>query len=95
MNSDASYARLRRAERAAALRALKLSQVTLRAYLKQPPDALLSCDLWDVLLACPHLGRAGARAVCERAHVWPHTTLGELLKRERLDLVKSIPKRAR
>jgi hypothetical protein len=49
--------------------------------------------VWDVLLACPRVGRSQARTICERAQVWPHTRLSELMKRERLALIRALPKR--
>lgn len=89
----ARKARLRRSQKASALALLRNNRVTLQAVLLKPPDALATCDLWDVLLACPKLGRQGARTVCERAGAWPHTHLGQLTRRERYDIVRSLPAR--
>jgi hypothetical protein len=88
-------ARVQRAARSAALAALADGQASLSESLLQPPTPLLRVDLWVVLLACPKLGRAGARQVCERANVWPHLKLISLSPAQRQSVVDALPPRAR
>lgn len=88
-------AREERAARSAALAALADGQVTLSEVLLQPPTPLLGVDLYDVLLACPKLGKRGARQICERAIVWPHLKMITLSPAQRRALVDALPPRAR
>lgn len=88
-------ARAQRAARSAALAALADGQADLSESLLQPPTPLQTVDLYAVLLACPKLGREGARQVCERANVWPHLKLISLSPTQRQALVDALPPRAR
>lgn len=63
--------------------------------LREPPEALKKTDLVVVLLACKGMGREGVRTVCERAHIWPLTSLGKLTKRERSDIIRELPERVK
>lgn len=95
MADRASVARRRRAERAAALRKLELGRVSITDVLRSPPDALLTCPLWTVLLRCPQLGEAGARSMCERAQVWPLSCMHELTRWQRYVLIQLLPARVK
>lgn len=86
-------ARAARAAKALALASLEESKRTLEEVLRRVPPALRGCDLWYVLLACPNLGRTGARRMCEDAHVWPHIRMGELTRAQRTALMHARPNR--
>lgn len=88
-------ARQHKAARSAALAALSDGSVTLSEVLLRPPRPLQTVDLYTCLLACPKLGRQGARQVCERANVWPHISLLALSPQQRRSLIDALPPRAR
>lgn len=92
---DIHEARKARDARNHELNRLEEGTLELVEALREPPVALKKTDLYLVLLACHGLGREGARTVCERSHVWPHTHLGDLTKRERADLIRELPKRVK
>ena len=92
---DIDDARKAKAARAHALESLEKGEVKPAEILREPPVALKKTDIWDILLACHGLGREEVRVILERASIWPHTQLGLLTKRERLDIIKELPERVR
>lgn len=88
-------ARERRAAKAAALSDLKEGRLSVTEAVSEPPTALNGVDLYDVLMACPLLGRSTVRVVCERASVWPHTPMSELAPAQRSSIVLALPQRVK
>lgn len=92
---DIEEARKAKDARNRELARLEEGGLKLAEALREPPEALKKTDIWAVLLACRGLGKEGARRVCVDAHVWPHTHLGDLTKRERAGIIRELPKRVR
>ncbi len=88
-------ARAARARKAKALADLKDGRISLTAVLISPPSALRSCTLWSVLITTHNLGPTGARKVCEDSKIFAETTLRDLTPKQRLSVVKHLPKRVR
>lgn len=88
-------ARAARDARNRALDRLEEGSLKLVEVLREPPDALKGAELYRVLLATHGVGKESARTICERAHVWPLVDLGMLTKRERADLIRELPERAK
>lgn len=88
-------ARAQRSAQADAMRSLSDGSKSAAEALSEPPTALLSADVYDVLMRCASLGRESVRRTLERAGVWPHTRLGELSPEQRQAIVAALPPRAR
>lgn len=92
---DIEEARQAKAARASALEDLREGTLRPADCLRKPPEALRKTDIWEVLLACKHLGKEGVRTILERAHVWPHTRVGDLTRNERYLIIKELPERVK
>lgn len=88
-------ARLHRAAKGRALDLLGSGALSLRETVREPPKALLHTSLWAVLLRAPGVGPETARRVCERAQVWPLSTLEELIPGERRAVIYQLPERVK
>lgn len=89
----AHAARAQRRARGQALADLAAGSLVATEVVREPPDALGSVDLYDVLRKCPGLGRESVRRICERAAVWPHTPMSELTEAQRSAIVLALPAR--
>lgn len=93
--SPVEHARAARRSRNQALADLSSGALEASKAVREPPEALLSVDLYDVLMRCQSLGRESVRQVCERAGVWPHMRMAELTDAQRAALVLALPARLR
>jgi len=95
---DTLHARRVRKQRAHILTRLEEGRVVFLDVLEAKRtgfQVLRRADVWEILLHVPRLGRNGARQVCERAGVWPHTRIGELSSAQRQALLDHLPPRAK
>lgn len=91
--TDTRKARRMKAQRGTELARVQRGVYPVRELLRTPPGALDGADLYDVLLRVPRLGRKGIQHTCERAQVWPHLKLCDLLEDEVERLIDSLPER--
>lgn len=87
------HARRRRAAKAAALATLETRQVTLMQTLREPPTALKTVSLYQVLLATPGLGERGATRLCKENSIWPLSPLIALTPAMIDTIEANLPKR--
>lgn len=92
-NVDTKQARATRRLRATELRRVERGTYPVRELLQTPPGALDGADLYDVLLRVPNLGRRGIQLTCERARVWPHLKMQDLVEDEIDRLLEALPER--
>lgn len=92
-NTDTTQARATRRLRATELGRVERGVYPVRELLRTPPGPLDGVDLYDVLLRVSNLGRRGIQITCERAQVWPHIKMQDLLEDEVERLIDSLPER--
>lgn len=51
--------------------------------------------MYDVLRRLPHLNKDGANHVCQRAKVWPLTSMDNLTEAERKRILMALPPRVK
>lgn len=88
-------ARSVRHKQAQKMKLISTGQLSLTNVLGDPPDALRSVRVYNILCAAPHMGEVGARKCCESAGVWPLQRLSLLTRGERHRLIDALPPRAK
>lgn len=79
-----------RTQRAKLKKDLKAGRVKISVLILDPPEWLLTCRLFDLLLATPKYGRVKTNRVMNLCRVSPSKTLGGMTERQRKELVTQL-----
>lgn len=75
---------------------LRDGRITIREVIENPEDYEIGrCDLYDVLIHVPKLGKAGIRKILHRGRIWPHMRVVDLTEQQRHYIITHLPPRAR
>lgn len=95
MTNDIEHARAVRAQRAAILRGLGDGGLSLPTVLRNPPDAVKACPVYDLVKATHNMGPIGAKRALREARVYPLKLVRNLRTSEVEALIQKLPKRAK
>lgn len=74
---------------------LKAGQMDVRAVILSEHPHFQTWQVFDLLLALPHVGRVKANAVLRKHHISPSKTVGGLTLRQRKELLEAVAPWAR
>lgn len=67
--------------------------IPFMALVWEPPDWLLTMQVYDLLLAVPKLGKRKAEQIMRRLRISHQKTVGGLSERQRVDLLSELGRR--
>jgi len=82
--------RMKRARFKRDVKAGRVDKLTVRSYIREPPDWLETMKIFDLLFTIPKYGKTKVNQTLRGARVSPAKTLGGLSPRQRNDLVSYL-----